>query len=293
MPACQPNSASQEELKRPLMLSGIGHACLALCALAYTLVPGLAGGIWDEGGGGGGAATVQLVSAASVPLPTPRIPTTNRVVTESAGLHYPEPPAPKPTPPKPVVEEKAVQIPSRNAKVVPKAAVKPPEPPTPRLEIARTGRNATPLPRNARKAPADLPKAGNEIPFGQGGPVTGPYGMIQSDDGSGGINVIGGPSGNFGNRYRWYVTAIRNRISNNWLKSSIDPNIRVAPRVFVTFQIMRDGRVVNPQLTSSSGISSLDRSALRAVYDSSPMPSLPSDYRGPGVSVEFWFDFQR
>ena len=278
------------------MLSGIGHACLALSALTYTLVLAPVGGIWGEDSGGGGAATVQLVSAASVPLPAPRIPTTNRVVTESDGLHYPEPPAPKPTPPKPVVEEEAVQIPSRNAKVVPKAAVKPPEPPTPpkpRREIARTGGSATPLPRNTRRAPADLPKTGNEIPFGQGGPVAGPYGMIQSEAGSGGINVIGGPGGDFGNRYSWYVTAIRNRISNNWLKSSIDPNIRVAPRVFVTFQIMRDGRVVNPQLTSSSGISSLDRSALRAVYDSSPMPSLPPDYRGPGVSVEFWFDFQR
>jgi len=44
---------------------------------------------------------------------------------------------------------------------------------------------------------------------------------------------------------------------------------------------------------NQSGISSLDRSALRAVFDSSPMPPLPPDYPNPSVAVEFWFDFRR
>ena len=116
--------------------------------------------------------------------------------------------------------------------------------------------------------------------------------MFQSDSGSGGVRLTG-ETGDFLTRYSWYVIAIRNRISSNWLKATVDPSIRVAPRVYVTFQILRDGRVVNPQLTASSGISSLDRSALRAVYDSSPMPPLPGDYPSSSVAVEFWFDFRR
>jgi TonB family protein len=116
--------------------------------------------------------------------------------------------------------------------------------------------------------------------------------MFQSDSGSGGVRVTG-DTGDFLSRYSSYVIAIRSRISSNWLKNTVDPSIRSAPRVYVTFQVLRDGSVVNPQITASSGISSLDRSALRAVYDSNPMPPLPADYPNPNVAVEFWFDFRR
>ena len=86
---------------------------------------------------------------------------------------------------------------------------------------------------------------------------------------------------------------MRNRISGNWLQGTVDPNIRSAPRVYVTFVILRDGQIVNTQMIASSGITSLDRSVLRAISDSNPMPPLPDDYRGGNVAVEFWFDFRR
>ena len=142
-----------------------------------------------------------------------------------------------------------------------------------------------------RKPPPETPP-GNEIPLGEGGPAQGPYGIFQTDAGSGGFGFTES-AGNFAERYGWYVTAIRNRISSNWLKGTVNPNIRVAPRVYVAFQILRDGQIVNSQLTASSGLASLDRSALRAIYDSSPMPPLPADYLAPSVAVEFWFDFRR
>ena len=132
----------------------------------------------------------------------------------------------------------------------------------------------------------------NEIPYGAGGPPQGPYGIFQTDAGSGGF-TFNQSGGDFGTRFGWYVTALRSRISSNWLKATVDPNIRVAPRVYVAFQVLRDGQIVNAQLIASSGIASLDRSALRAVYDSNPMPPLPPDYSGSSVAVEFWFDFRR
>jgi TonB family protein len=86
---------------------------------------------------------------------------------------------------------------------------------------------------------------------------------------------------------------VRNRISANWLLSTISPSIVTAPRVFVTFDILRDGTVTNPEVSKSSGVPEVDRSALRAVLASNPLGPLPSDYPGSKVSVEFFFDFRR
>ncbi|MBI3894461.1 MAG: TonB family protein [Acidobacteria bacterium] len=292
-----------EQLRKPLLISVAAHTGLAGLALLGAIVQHQ-GAFWGTGNSGG-VATVRLVSGASVPLPAPTIATQNRVATENPGLHNPEPPQPAPKPkaepPEPPVAEKAVEIPARNAKVVPE---------TPKKVIAKTESEKTEKPalkQEAPKASASPPRpqqqarlrqpeppreTGNEIPYGQGGPVQGPYGIFQSNVGSGGFS-FGEGTGDFGTRYSWYVNAIRSRVSGNWLQGTVDPQVRVAPRVYIAFQILRDGRVVNAELTSSSGVPSLDRSALRAVYDSNPMPPLPADYPGSSVAVEFWFDFRR
>ena len=291
-------------LRRPLVISVAGHVCLLVISLLVTVV-GHGSAIWGEGGASGGAATVRLVSAASIPLPPPAVSTKNRVATENPGLHYPEPPQPAPKtapPPKPAQPEKAVELPARKAKGVAKAddqekqvvPEKPAVPPAKQAEAKPTPAPKAP-PRQVAQTRQPQPPLvrGNEIPFGQGGPVQGPSGMFETEAGTGGLSISGNGGGDFDSRYGWYVRAIRNRISSNWLKGTVDPGILSAPRVYISFQILRDGRVVNTQLTASSGVASLDRSALRAIYDSSPMPALPGDYPGPSVAVEFWFDFQR
>jgi TonB family protein len=103
-----------------------------------------------------------------------------------------------------------------------------------------------------------------------------------------------GPSGgDFAGKFPSYVDAVRNRISSNWLQSTVDPSVRWAPRAIFTFQILRDGTVTNVQMMQSSGNRSVDNSALRAILSSSPMSPLPSNYSGSNVSVEFYFDFRR
>ena len=284
--------ANQGQLKRPLMVSATLHVCLGAALAAGTLLHGKMV-LWGEAGGGGGAASVRLVSAASVPLPQPTIPTENHVATENPAQHYTEP-APKSAVKNPPPDQSAIPIPAKNAKQTPppkKPAATVQEPQAPK-QIASTGSNTSPIQPTRHYKQADEPVTTNEVPYGEGGPATGPYGMFQSDSGSGGVRIAG-DAGDFLSRYSWYVTAIRNRISNNWLKTTVDPSIHTAPRVYVTFQVFKDGSVVNPQVTASSGISSLDRSALRAVFDSNPMPPLPPDYPNSSVSVEFWFDFRR
>jgi protein TonB len=107
------------------------------------------------------------------------------------------------------------------------------------------------------------------------------------------LGFTGTAGGDFGSRFSWYVEAVQRRISGNWLQSSVDPSVGTAPRVVVTFTIMRDGTVTNAQITHSSNNYSVDNSALRAVRDSSPLDRLPGGYTGPSVNVEFWFDFHR
>jgi TonB family protein len=89
------------------------------------------------------------------------------------------------------------------------------------------------------------------------------------------------------------VDGVRARVSSNWLQSTVDPSVRWAPRVVFTFEILRDGSIVNAQMMQSSGNASVDNSALRAILGSSPLAPLPSEYSGSNVSVQFWFDFRR
>ena len=116
------------------------------------------------------------------------------------------------------------------------------------------------------------------------------YSQFVNTAGEGGLSF--GES-NFGDTFGWYVAAVRNRISSNWLLSTISPTILTAPRVYLAFDILRNGNLTNVQVIQSSGIPEVDRSALRAVLASNPLGPLPPDYPGSKVSVEFYFDFRR
>src|SRR5688572_25540327 len=111
-------AGGKEQLRRPVVISAGAHVLLATVGLAGGLLR-YGGSAWGEAGAGG-AATVRLVSAASVPLPAPSVSTDNRLATENPGLHRPDPTPPTPRrqvtpPPEP---EKAVELPSRNARRV-------------------------------------------------------------------------------------------------------------------------------------------------------------------------------
>jgi periplasmic protein TonB len=132
----------------------------------------------------------------------------------------------------------------------------------------------------------------NVIPYGQGGPVSGPFGTFSAGGAKGGFGFSGG-GGDFGNRYSWYVKVVQQKVSENWLKYEIDPRVTNAQRVYLTFDITRSGQPSNVQVEQSSGVPSLDQSAVRAIQRIDTFGPLPPDYSGSKVSVEFWFDFKR
>ncbi|MGA7514612.1 MAG: energy transducer TonB, partial [Candidatus Sulfotelmatobacter sp.] len=117
-------------------------------------------------------------------------------------------------------------------------------------------------------------------------------GTFAAGGAKGGFGVNGG-GGDFGSLYAYYVRVIQQKVSENWLKYEVDPGITTAQRVYVTFDIARDGHPFNVQVEQSSGVPSLDQSAVRAVQRIDTFGPLPQDYSGNKVSVEFWFDYSK
>jgi protein TonB len=236
------------------------HVALTAVILLFPYIFGGSRGSDWGGGGGGEAMGVTLVS--SVPLPATPAQTQNVLANESKGV----------TKSQPKVEEKepdAIEIQGKNAKVKPK------KPPTPTKEKAQP----TPEPET------------NQVAFGEGGPVSGPYGSFAAGGAKGGFGVTGS-GGDFGTRYGWYVQVIQRKVSENWLKYEVDPRIAGAQRVYITFDVARDGHPYNVQVEQSSGVPSLDISAVRALQRIDTFGSLPPDYSGSKISVEYWFDYK-
>jgi protein TonB len=252
-----------DTLKTFVSISLIIHVTLCVLAVLYAYFYGQQA----DWGGPGGSITVGLVgNVPAIPLPRPEEVSPNRVVDESKGLFKSEPaPVPKPPP-------DAIPIPKFERNKPPKYVTRP----------SKVLENPTPPPPNA-------------IPYGGGGTPTIPTTSFALGAGTtqAGLGFTGAAGGDFGSRFSWYVEAVQRRISGNWLASTVDPSISTAPRVVVTFTILRDGTVTNLQFTQRSNNASVDSSAARAVQDSSPLARLPAEYQGSSVNVEFWFDFHR
>jgi len=201
---------------------------------------------------------------STVPLPASQTQTQNVLANESKGLAKSQP-----TPE--VKEPEAIPIPDKTTKKKPK-----------------------PEPSASKRKPEPQPveEASNVVPFGQGGPVSGPYGTFSAGGAKGGFGFTGG-GGDFGSRYAWYVRVVQQKVSENWLKYEVDPRIAESQRVYLVFDIGRDGRPTNVQVEQSSGVPALDQSATRAIQRIDTFGPLPSDYSGNKVSVEFWFDYKR
>jgi protein TonB len=249
-------------LKQPLVWSAALHGAL-FAAILVSAVFTHQGASWGAPGADQGTSVGLVRSVPGIPLPRPEIVTTNPVVDTTKGLYKEEP---KPKEP----DTAAEQIPQFEKE-------------KPQHYITRPSH---PLPDTSTPPP-------NAVPYGQRGSPAIPYEQVQLSGATAGGMQFGGPGGNFSGRFPTYVDGVRARVSSNWLQSTVDPSVRWAPRVVFTFEILRDGSIVNAQMMQSSGNASVDNSALRAILGSSPLAPLPSEYSGSNVSVQFWFDFRR
>jgi protein TonB len=235
------------------------HIAIAGAIVLYAVVAPASHGEGWGAGGGGDAMGVTLVS--TVPLPANPVKTENVLANDSKGLTQSQP--------KPVEKEPdAIPIPDKNAKT-----------------------RIKPAPSATQRKPEPEETESNQIPYGEGGPANGPYTM--SAGGAQGGFGFTGSGGDFGSRFAWYVQTVQRKVTENWLKYEVDPRITEAKRVYLTFDIARDGHPSNVEIEQSSGVPSLDQSAVRALQRIDNFGPLPSDYSGSKVSVEFWFDYKR
>src|ERR1700736_1888640 len=223
------------------------HVGITAAALIYSAVySGPSGDTWGAGGGGE-AIGATLVS--TVPLPANPSQTKNVLANESKGV----------TQSQPKIEEgepDALEIQGKNAKIKPKKKQE----------------------RAAKEKPLPAPEEEtNQVAFGEGGPVSGPYGTFAAGGAKGGFGITGG-GGDFGTKFGWYVQIIQRKVSENWLKYEVDPRISTAERVYITFDVARDGHPFNVRVEQSSGVPSLDVSATRALQRIDTFGPLPPEY---------------
>lgn len=247
----------REEWKKPVLLSVVFHGLLVAAIVAAGYVMNPHGSANDWGIHEGDAVTAQLVSA-SIPIPRQE-QSDNIVANESKGMTQTVPQ------PKPVETEDGISI---QGKVTP---------PKKTIEKPVTPTRVTPRPV---PTPTDT-----AVPFGDRGPVSGPYGSVTTANYSGGFSF---QNANFGSKYGWYVDGVKRRVQQNWLTYEIDPRIKAPHRAFIEFDITRDGVPANVHLAQSSGVPSLDQSAMRAIQRIDSFGKLPE---GNSVTVEFWFDY--
>jgi periplasmic protein TonB len=246
----------RESWKKPLWYSVGFHGLLVATIIVTAFVYGHRP-VNTWGMNSGQAVQATLVSASSLPIPHAEA-SNNIVANESKGVTETKPQ------PKPVETNDGITIPGHVTK--PKE-VKKVTPPTP------------------ARPPRPEPTPETAVPYGEGGPVSGPYGAFTAPNTQGGFSF---QNADFGSRFANYVRLVNQTVSRNWYK----PDVAAPRRAYIQFDIMRDGTPTNVRIEQSSGVPSLDQLAMRAVQRSE-FPALPGDYSGSKVSVEFWFDYQR
>jgi protein TonB len=176
---------------------------------------------------------------------------------------------PKAEPAKPRPKPKEAALEPRQVEVTKKPPAKDPEPePEPLPADPATD------PAASDAAEADVPGAGDE---------TGDESM---EDGGVAGNVGGGSL--IGSEYAWYSARVTAALRSNWRRPPLG-NVRQSLTVIVGFEILRSGAVRNPRVLESSGVPTLDRSALRAVVDAQPLPALPRGISASVVPARFEF----
>jgi TonB family protein len=161
-----------------------------------------------------------------------------------------------------------------------------PEPePTPPPEGARI-QEAIPEPAPEKPKKTETQKPRKPAPK----PATTP----PASTGQAGTGGTGAPTVDLGGaRFAWYGDRVGAVLKCYGHPPLLDVAGDALPAATLTFTILRDGTVRNVAVEVSSGVPSLDRSAMRAVIEASPLPPLPADWREPVMPARVTFRAQQ
>jgi protein TonB len=239
------------------------HAVLALAIVSSTIyLHSLHDSRWGQISSGETISATLVSAAPTLPLPSPQLNSDSVLATQTPS-------------PAPLIPEKqaqaapdltAIPIPAKPKQiktVAPKAAPAPPKYVQPKQQQHR----AT---------------------YGEAAPSSIPTSIPTSADKS-----VVVQNGDFGSRFGWYVDVIKRTVSQNWYSQLADPKASMGHSVVVTFTVHRDGSVSDPRVAQSSGVSSLDLSAIQAVERVNAFGPLPAGYVGSSVSVAYTFTYDQ
>jgi protein TonB len=199
-----------------------------------------------------------------------------------AGPAVVAPAEPEPAPEQPKVETPAPDgIPEEPRKAPARSVPKPPPRPEKSLEERIDERmRAEDARRGAEPAPARETQQEAGRPAGSSGSASG------AGPGRTSISVSRFP-------YAWYVSIIQGKISSNWKQPSDRLVSKDALTSRVSFRISRNGSVDAITVRRSSGSTTVDQSATKAVRAAAPFPPLPDDYRENSLDVTIDFTVER
>lgn len=251
--------------REPVVGSWFGSIALhlglsAAIVLSAMYLHGFHENRWGQISTGPTINATLVSSAPSLPLPNPQISNNDVLATQN--------PSPAPLPPEvkaaPVPDETAIPIRAKQhhvKKVAPRETPKPPKYVKPQKQQHRVA--------YGEAAPSSIPMT---TPSSQEKSVT-----VQNGD--------------FGSRFGWYVDMIKRTVARNWYSQLADPKASMGHSVVVTFEVHRDGSVSNPRIAQSSGVPSLDLSAIQAVQRVGSIGPLPQGYPGSSISVAYTFTY--
>ena len=91
-----------------------------------------------------------------------------------------------------------------------------------------------------------------------------------------------------GSEFAWYNSSVTSKLTGNW-KRPLLGGVNQTLSVVVGFTIRKDGSVTGVEILTSSGVPSVDRSVLRAVYDAAPLPRIPPQLKASVLPARFEF----
>ena len=89
--------------------------------------------------------------------------------------------------------------------------------------------------------------------------------------------------------WAYYVRQITNKVAQQWYTGMLDPRAS-GHRVYITFQVERDGSPTDIRIAQPSGDATLDQTALSAVQHIDTFGPLPDGYTGSHINVTYYFD---
>ena len=90
--------------------------------------------------------------------------------------------------------------------------------------------------------------------------------------------------------YDYYRSSLVAILQSNWRRPVAPEGLDEPTSCRVQFTILKSGIIQKARISTPSGNDALDQSALRAIYDSNPLPPLPFQYGQTSVSAEVLFE---